>query len=158
MKNFTTRNKFLLGLFVVVAVVALSIFIDQGREMEEILDNTAVQPIPSQSPTVKKPVSTKSAQTAAQDYTNLVKEYEGRRIQFDINCQAIPNYVTYKNGIKIMLDNRSGDARIITVGGTQYSLAGYGYRLVTLSSTSLPKPILLSCGSAVNVGQILLQN
>ena len=56
-----------------------------------------------------------------------------------------------------MLDNRSGDARTITLAGTKYQLSGYGYALVTLSSQSLPKEMLLSCGSAVNVGKILLQ-
>ena len=92
-----------------------------------------------------------------QTYTTLVKQYEGRRIQFDIYCQAIPKNVTYKNGTKVMFDNRSGDARIITIGGVQYNFPGYGYKVLTLSSNTLPKTLLLSCGAAVNVGQILLQ-
>lgn len=157
MKNFTKRTKILLGLFVIAAVFGLSILSEKSREMDEILENTTVvQPTATVQPVVNKPKAP-SAQTAAQTYTNLVKEYEGRRIQFDINCQAIPSNVTYKNGTKVMFDNRSGDARIIIVGGVQYNVGGYGYKILTLSSPTLPKTLLLSCGSAVNVGQILLQ-
>ncbi len=92
-----------------------------------------------------------------QTYTKLTAEYKDRRIQFDIRCQSIPSNVTYKNGTKVMFDNRSGDARIITIGGVQYNFPGYGYKILTLSSPNLPKNLLLSCGAAVNVGQILLQ-
>ena len=98
-----------------------------------------------------------SAATASVTYTNLVKTYTNKRIQFDINCQAIPNNVTYKSGTTIMLDNRSGDARTISVGSTKYQLAGYGYAIITLYSKTLPKDLYLNCGSAVNVGKILLQ-
>jgi len=56
-----------------------------------------------------------------------------------------------------MFDNRSGDARYIKVGDQVYQLAGYGYKILTLTSPVLPKTLLLDCGSAVNVGQILLQ-
>ncbi len=104
--------------------------------------------------TVKK-ISTATA--SPKTYTDLVKTYADRRIQFDINCQAIPGNVTFKNGTTIMLDNRSGDARTITLAGVKYQLAGYGYAIVTLRSTVLPKEMLLSCGSAINVGRILLQ-
>ena len=90
-------------------------------------------------------------------YSEAVKQYEGRRIQFDQYCQANPVSSTYKNGTTIMLDNRSGDPRIVQVDGKSYNLAGYGYKLVSLSSTTLPQTYTLNCGSAVNVGKILLQ-
>lgn len=92
-----------------------------------------------------------------QTYTKLVTQYVDRRIQFDAMCQAHPNNITYKNGTKVMFDNRSGDARIITVGGVKYNFSGYGYKILTLYSSKLPKTLLLSCGATVNVGQILLQ-
>ncbi len=104
---------------------------------------------------VVKKISTATA--SPKTYTDLIKTYANTRIQFDINCQAIPGNVTYKNGTTIMLDNRSGDARTITLAGTKIQLAGYGYAIATLRSTVLPKEMLLSCGSAINVGRILLQ-
>lgn len=107
-----------------------------------------------------KPVATKkpiSPQIKSEAYSDLVKQYEGYRVQFDAGCQAIPSNMTFKNGTKILLDNRSGDARYVSVGGTSYYLEGYGYKIVTLSSSDLPRTLLISCGAAVNVGQILLQ-
>ena len=107
---------------------------------------------------VKKPVAKQStAPTSTQNYTQLVKQYEGKRIQFDERCQAFPQSPTYKNGTSIMIDNRSASARSVTVGDTKYNLSAYGYKIITLSSSSLPKELFLSCGSAVNVGKILLQ-
>ena len=106
----------------------------------------------------KKPTTTTAANpTSGKSYSDLVKEYSGRLIQFDQRCQSFPNNVTYKNGTSILLDNRSDLARDITIGGTKYSLAGYGYQVVTLSSSSLPKEMGVSCGSQGNVGKILLQ-
>lgn len=131
-------------------------FIRQNPDVsteEGTLNNISDQPSVTPTPT-RKTTTVSSSQT----YTQLVKEYEGRRIQFDINCQAIPSNITYKNGTKVMFDNRSGDARVITIGGVQYNFLGYGYKTLTLSSPTLPKTLLLSCGAAVNVGQILLQN
>jgi hypothetical protein len=118
-----------------------------AEEAKKASLTTPAPKLPAKSGTAKQTVI----------YTDLVKKYEGRRIQFDINCQAIPNNITYKNGTEVMFDNRSGDARIITVGGVQHQLAGYGYKILTLTSSSLPKNLLISCGAAVNVGQILLQ-
>lgn len=150
----TKKAWVLAGVFVLVALFGL-FFIKEKQNItpEPISDN-----ISSQSSV--KPVATKkpSTVTQSQTYTQLVKEYEGRRIQFDINCQAVPSSSAYKNGTKIMFDNRSGDARTITVGGVQYNILGYGYKILTLSSQTLPETILLSCGAAVNVGQVLLQN
>lgn len=119
-------------------------------------------PVPDFSATQKnskitatsKPIS---AQAKAEVYSDLVKQYEGYRIQFDALCQAIPNNMTFRNGVKIMLDNRSGDARYISVGGVSHYIDGYGYKIVTISSTNLPKTLFVNCGAAVNVAQILVQ-
>lgn len=150
----TKKTWVLVGVFVLIALFGL-FFIKQkqGITPEPVSDSVNLQP--SSTPVAtKKP----SAVTQSQTYTQLVKEYEGRRIQFDINCQAVPASSAYRSGTKIMFDNRSGDARTITVGGVQYNLSGYGYKILTLSSQTLPKTVLLSCGAAVNVGQVLLQN
>ena len=123
----------------------------------DLQNQYGASPSPASGTTVKPVAKQSTAPVSTQTYTQLVKEYDGRRIQFDQYCQATPKDITYKNGTTIMLDNRSGDARTITLAGTKYQLSGYGYALVTLSSQSLPKEMLLSCGSAVNVGKILLQ-
>jgi hypothetical protein len=148
--NFSKKVWLLVIAFVVVSVGVIAAFSYYPQGALQLPEAT-----PTPQPSVSKTSS--PAKPSAEDYTKLVKQYEGFRIQFNELCQSIPNYVTYKNGTKILLDNRSGDARNIKVGATSYYLSGYGYRVVTLSSTVLPKTILLSCGSAVNVGQIYLQ-
>lgn len=109
--------------------------------------------------TVKKNIT--PAPAPATSYTQLVKEYIDRRIQFSDsyygNCEATPSSPVFKNGASILLDNRTSSAKVITVGANKYSLAAYGYQVVTLSSSNLPKELLLSCGSTVNTGKILLQ-
>jgi hypothetical protein len=65
--------------------------------------------------------------------------------------------MSVKNGTSVMLDNRSGDARTFAVGGVFYSIAGYGWKIVTPTSKDLPATLYLDCGSARNVGTLLLQ-
>ena len=155
---YMNKNRWFL-LAVVVLLVAVAYWLS-GKESQFAGDMVSPSPSPTSSPSPKAPSGGAKASPASapvMSYTELVREYDGRRIQFDQGCQAIPNNITYKNGTSIMIDNRSGDARDIKVGNNVYTLPGYGYRVVTLSSQSLPSDILLSCGSAVNVGKILLQ-
>ncbi len=93
----------------------------------------------------------------SQTYTKLVKEYAGRRIQLDTNCQASPSYITYKNGTKIMVDSRSPESRNVTIGGVHYSFGPYAYRIITLFTKNPPATVSINCGKAVNVGTILIQ-
>ena len=95
--------------------------------------------------------------TGSATYSALVAKYGTNRIQFDARCQAIPPVVVFKTGTSVMFDNRSGDARIITIGGTKYSFPGYGYRVIKLGSAKLPATVMLSCGSAINVGTITVE-
>lgn len=126
-------------------------------------DQYAVQPTVSltPTPTVSKPaakkVTTSGTAQQTQVYSEVVQQYVGRHIQFDANCQAIPTQTTFKNGTVVLFDNRSGDARTIKIGDTVYSFPGYGFKILTLSSYSLPKTLILNCGSAVNVGSVLIQ-
>ena len=91
-----------------------------------------------------------------QTYAQALARYQNARVQFDAYCQAIPVSLVFKNGATIMLDNRSGDGRIVAVAGVQYNLAGYGWRIITLSSKTLPADQPIDCGSARNVSIIHL--
>jgi len=116
----------------------------------------SVQPSSTAVPAAyKKPVVSATASSAS--YDQAIKDYLGRRIQFDQYCQAIPQTLSYNNNTAVMLDNRSGEARTIKIDGKEYYLAGYGWRIVTLSSMTLPHYVKLDCGTASNVGTILLQ-
>jgi len=156
MVNVLKSGKGLVLILVALIFISLIVFMGDNKEVEEPRDTTngtvnvspTTSPVPARS---SSPVKTKT-------YTELVAEFNGRRIQFDINCQAIPNYVTFKEGTQVMFDNRSGEQRFITIGGVSYSFPGYGYKILTMSADKLPATVLLSCGSAINVGQILIQN
>lgn len=120
-------------------------------------NDTNYSPSPTTG-TAAKPVAKKgTTPVSGKSYTELVKEYEGKRIQFDERCQMVPKDPTFKNGTYVLLDNRSSSARTIKVGEMKYDLIAYGYQVVALSSSNLPKELLLSCGSSGNVGKILLQ-
>ncbi len=148
-------------LWVLVAVVVVGAFFFFGRQGQGPSINLEGSPTesPSSSP---RPASNIQAtpqfqESQIQTYSEYVAQYEGRRIQFDESCQARPAEVTFKNGTSIMLDNRSAQARNITVGSVTYSLPGYGYRIITLSSGVLPVNLSISCGASPNIGTILLQ-
>ena|ERR1043166_3667955 len=113
----------------------------------------------NQSPTATSGTGAKPGQAMPQSYLDALAAYQGKRIQFDMYCQAIPTSLVYKNGVSLMLDNRSGDARTIKIGANSYSLAGYGWRIVKLSvpTSQLPATLNINCGSAVNVSKVLLQ-
>ncbi|MEX2090663.1 MAG: hypothetical protein WD989_00835 [Candidatus Paceibacterota bacterium] len=152
------KNQWLL-LLVVALVAALGYWLMVKGDKLSDLGSSATPSVsvgPTKAP-AKVGATASPVAGSTKSYTELVKEYDGRRIQFNQDCAAIPNYITYKNGTSIMIDNRSGDARIVKVGSNSYSLQGYGYRIITLSSNSLPQELFLDCGSAVNVGKILLQ-
>ncbi len=149
------------ALLVVVVLIVVAGYWLMNKDRSWAPETAYPTPTPSSGPAakapVKKPGTTAVPAGSAKSYTELVKEYGGNRIQFDQYCQAVPTDTTFKSGSSVMLDNRSGDARYVKVGDESHYLSGYGYKLITISSSSLPKEIWLSCGSAVNVGKILLQ-
>lgn len=110
----------------------------------------------SVSATPKPGVSAKPIPMPA-SYSEAVKQYANQRIQFDMYCQAKPVNATYKSGMGIMLDNRSGDTRIVAVGGVQYHLAGYGWTIIVPQPKTLPATLPVDCGAARNVSAILIQ-
>src|SRR6185436_17604087 len=74
-------------------------------------------------------------------YTQAVTKYAKTRIQFDAYCQGVPRSAVYKNNTTVMFDNRSGDARTISLDGVKYSFPGYGFKLITLASAKLPHTV-----------------
>ena len=94
--------------------------------------------------------------TSGMSYTQLVQKYATARIQVKESCQVTPVMASFKSGTSVLLDNRSNSAKTVTISGASYSLAPYGYQVVTLSSPTLPATLTVNCGSSVNVGTIRL--
>jgi len=152
------KNKFIIAV-VAVIVLLIVVYVVSGN----IKKSSA--PSPSSAPTANESVSpsptvrpTSSATpSAVLNYQDAVKKYAGTRIQFDMYCQASPNQITIKKGSAIMIDNRSGDARTFAVGTVNFTLPGYGFRIMTPTSKTLPATQFIACGSAQNVGRVIIQ-
>jgi len=93
-------------------------------------------------------------------YEQALNDFRDRRIQLE-NCVADPSTVTYKTGTKVMFDNRSSEPTEIKLDGRPVRLWGYEFRIVTLSSRSLPHTIDVDCEwlgePSYNIARILLQ-
>lgn len=111
----------------------------------------------SKSPVAIAKKTATPAPTQTSTYTQLVTQFGSNRIQFDANCRATPSTVSFKNGTQILLDNRANQSRTISVGGTNYYLGAYGYQVITLSSSTLPKKLDVSCNNQINAATINLQ-
>lgn len=150
---------YVLGVVVVLVVVAVA-WRGGGSpsDSEESLSpSVSVGASANVSPTAAVKPRVAPTPVLPNTYGDAVAQFSDRRIQFDMYCQANPVNNTYKNGSQIMLDNRSGDARIISLNGVQYNLAGYGWKIVTLNAKTLPATWAVDCGSAKNVSKVLIQ-
>ena len=76
---------------------------------------------------------------------------------FDAFCQATPEKNTFTDGTQVLLDNQSPDTRVIAIDDTPFTLPGYGWQVVTLTSTQWPDVFAIDCGAAKNVGKIVLE-
>lgn len=94
--------------------------------------------------------------TASINYQQALIKYKDHRIQLGQNCQATPNNVTYKNGTSIMIDNRSSVARTVKVGSS-YTINAWSFKVINLTSSTLPATWLVDCGAQQNVATILIQ-
>ncbi|MEI6627168.1 MAG: hypothetical protein WCL61_01100 [bacterium] len=79
---------------------------------------------------IKKPII---PTIPAPTYAELIKKYNGWRLQFSANCQVTPGSFIIKKGSQFMIDNRDEIAHNFAFGATKYSIKPYGYAIVTAS-------------------------
>ena len=162
MGNLITKKT----LIIIVAVVVIGWFAmssfnspaGSGTATSTSTGATTTTTVAKTTTTVKKPVPVAS-QPVTMSYTNALALYkDNKRIQLsgDTFCQVTPNNVMYKNGTSIMIDNRSAKTRTVKVGAT-YSIPGYGFKIVKLSSGTLPATLFMDCDTQQNVAKVLLQ-
>ena len=150
---------------VVLAIIATGLWAYYGQvgTSEPAVNSPIVIPIASTpkatttTPTTKSNQSNTGKTQAILSYSKAINLYANSRIQFDAECHANPASLHIKNGSNIMLDNRSGSITRLTVDGTKYSLAGFGFQIIGLSHKTLPYTAAVDCGSGRNTAQILLQ-
>ena len=89
-------------------------------------------------------------------YANALIKYKDARLQLDKTCQGSPDKMTFKDGSILMVDNRASVARTVKVGSV-FSIAAYGFKLVKLTSATLPATWMVDCDKSQNVSTILIQ-
>jgi hypothetical protein len=93
---------------------------------------------------------------ATLSYKDALVKYAKARLQLDTTCQGSPSSMTFKNGSMLMVDNRSAISRTVKVGST-FTIKPWGFKIIKLSSSTLPATLLVDCGASQNVATILLQ-
>ena len=154
-----SKKTILWTVIIVLAVVLVWILSrDQGSIVGSIINPTA-SATPSTTPPGQSAKATPKA-TPNMSYVQAVATYKDTRVQFNDTCHAIPGQIVLKNGTKVMLDNRSADAKTLTVAGKKYTVAGYGWKVITATTDkSLPFVLGINCQSAnSSVGNALTIN
>ncbi len=122
------------------------IVLNDNLEIEGTEDTTGT---PVKTPSASKPAPVLS-------YAEALSLYKDKRIQLDSVCQASPDNSTYKNNTKIMIDNRSNETRTVKVGDVM-TIKAWGFKILTLSSGTLPTTLFVDCNNSQNVATILIQ-
>ncbi|MEK7583245.1 MAG: hypothetical protein AAB483_02495 [Patescibacteria group bacterium] len=149
------NNKTLLGIVIAAAVVIIIVVMTRSSTTPD----TTPTPTASASASVSVSTSPAAVGTPAKtlSYEDALKKYPGTRFQFDTTCQARPSSMVIKKGTPVMLDNRANVARTITIGTTKYTLAKYGFRIVTPTSAKYPVTFFIDCDKQQNVATLLIQ-
>lgn len=159
-QNFLNKKNLYIIIAVIILVVVISIIY---ALMQQNNSNTA-QPTNNQNQTTNNNPTTSNTATptASLSYQQALKAYTDKRIQFNINyngaCVAVPIHSVFKNGTKIMLDNRSAKTLTITLDGAVSNIKAYDFKIVTLSTKStLPHTTKVDCNGSKGVSQLILQ-
>lgn len=167
----TNTTKMVVGVGVVCVLVATGAWIIRERSNNNSLARANLQSIPAPSiqntptptealqpsptPTrTRKPMPTPTPKLA---YDAAVRQFEGRRIQFNAECSAIPSQATYKSGTSLMLDNRAGHAQTVLFNLQRYTIQAYDYVIVSAVADYTPAVTYIDCGQKQNVAKITIQ-
>ena len=91
-------------------------------------------------------------------YDAAVAKYKNQRIQFNTQCQATPNTMTLTNDTNIMLYNRSPSDDTLHLGFMgDVTVKAWGFKIVMLSSATLPRAVVVDCNQSQNVAEIAIQ-
>lgn len=90
--------------------------------------STSTAPLVDKKPVPTTTVKPKTAGSATA-YQKAIETYQ-YRFQF-INCQGNPGKLTFKQGVKVMLDNRDEATHTFGFGGAKYTVKGYSFVIVT---------------------------
>lgn len=103
--------------------------------------------------TVNKVIAKPKPKTA-KPFASYEKALESYQYKFQfVNCTAIPAKLTFKQGVKVMLDNRDAVARTIGIGTTKYTIQAYDFVIATAPTAGT---YVLTCNGRT-VGEVKTQ-
>ena len=144
-----------LGILIIIIVV---VFLSMNKDI--ILVGDVDQNIDQTVPTSTEDTSAGSVNVdnnaSSISYAQALIKYKGTLIQFDATCQVIPNNVTYKNNTFVMIDNCEiidGTVKIDLV----YNIKSYSFKIIKLSSDTLPMKWLVDCDQSQNVATVSIE-
>jgi len=146
-----------IGSGIVAIIVIAGVLWGKGNSNQEV---AVVSPTvlstptatPSPTPTIKRSPKPTPGIIVKEvpNYASMVALLDpyNRYFAVDKDCTSIvPSQVEYPNDVQIMLDNKDSDkARILKIGGRQYSLEAHGWIITTLHSDTLPARLPIYCG------------
>ncbi|HRH31479.1 MAG TPA: hypothetical protein PK950_02330 [Candidatus Paceibacterota bacterium] len=147
------RNKNVIVWVVVIILLIVGAILVFGKKDDVVVQEPVVVEPDSIEDTTEGS-ATQSGSTIK--YADALAQYADRRIQLDKTCQAVPNNVTYKAGTSIMIDNRSPQSARVRLGSA-FTIKPYAFKIVKLSSASLPATYYIDCGTSQNVATVLVQ-
>ncbi len=113
-------------------------------------------------------INTPVVASDSRSYTNLVKLFDGKLIDFDAGCQARQSDIIIKNGQEVLIHNASGgnsngNANAshpirVTIANIAYDIAADGFKIVRVVATTVPKKYGITCNGNTNVATITVQN
>ena len=120
-------------------------------------DQTALTPGSTEDLTAGD-VNAATGKAVSLSYTEALAKYANARLQLDTTCQALasPSNLIFKNNAYMMVDNRAPVARTVHIGSV-FSIKAYGFKIIQLSSTTLPTTWLVDCDASQNVATVTIQ-
>lgn len=156
--NKQTNLYYILGAVLFVAIIAAMLWSVRKDTSGLVgnLDQNTNQAITLPTEDVSAGSVNVAKKTPSIGYAEALIKYKDARIQLDTLCRAFPNYATYKNNTSIMIDNRAPLSRVVKID-SNYSVKAYSFKIIKLSSATLPITWLVDCDKYENVATILLQ-
>ncbi|MFA6534082.1 MAG: hypothetical protein WCT37_02810 [Patescibacteria group bacterium] len=155
------KNKEIVWLVVAILVIAVIVGVVYYELNKEQLPPSPINMADNQVEilvgTEKTGVVLAPKTEAGLSYQQVVDKYKGYRFQFNDQCATIPSTQTFKNGTRVMFDNRTAEQKTIALDGKGYTIGSYGFIILPLSARTLPHTIKVDCDQQYNTAQIYLQ-
>ncbi len=129
------------GIIILAAITAMAFSNkdDEQKSADSAPTNTTAEvttstttPNTTTVDTGDKTTNVKAKPKTAKPFASYQKALESYQYKFQfVNCTAVPAKLTFKQGVKVMLDNRDAVARTIGIGNTKYTIQAYDFVIAT---------------------------